>query len=479
MRAEILFSALAKRNACEYNKIMAKLSAREKELFETKPVMRSILILAAPTVIGQLITIAYNLSDTWFIAQTNDTLQVAAVTLVLPLYLMLTVLANLFGVGSGSMIASSLGVEKYEEVKKLSSFAFWITIIVTGLYSLILLFFRDPILFLLGAKEEDILRFASDYVLWTMVIGGIPSVLNVVMAHLVRATGKSLHASVGMTIGALLNIILDPIFIFPFGFGLGCKGAAIATFISNFVAVCYFFVYLIVTRKEGVLSLHPKHFTLRSALAGKAVVIGLPNAAMTFCATFSNVVLNLLVAGYGTSAVAALGIVKKIDLVPAHISQGLAQGVLPLLSYNFSAQNRERVNKAIRYAIIITVSLGAVFFAFYEIFAHQLMNFFIDDTETVEIGTKFIRLHCMAMPLLSILFLYVAIFQSKEKSGRAILVSLFRKGSLDIPLMIAMNAAWPLYGVMLVQPILDFASVILVFLLYYVIPSKGKKLFRT
>ncbi len=455
---------------------MAKLSVRDKELFENKPVLKSILILAAPTIIGQLITIIYNLADTWFIAQTNDTSQVAAVTLVLPIYLMLTVLSGLFGVGSGSMIASALGVEKYDEVKKLSSFAFWITIFATGLYSLILLFFRNPLLVLLGAREEAILSYASDYVLFTTVVGGIPTVLNVVMAHLVRATGKSLHASIGMVLGAILNIILDPFFIFPFGLGLQCKGAAIATCISNSVAVSYFLIYLLINRKKTVLSIHIKYFTLQKALAGKAILIGLPNAAMTFCATFSNVVLNLLVANYGTSAVAALGIVKKIDLVPAHISQGLAQGVLPLLSYNHAAKNKERVNKTVRYALLITLSLGAVFLVFYEIFAHNLMSFFITDGETVEIGTKFIRLHCMAMPLLSILFLYIAIFQSKEKSGRAMLVSLARKGTLDIPLMIVMDMALPLYGIMLVQPMLDFVSVIVVLLLYYYIPSRGERL---
>ncbi|MBO4540301.1 MAG: hypothetical protein J5781_08465, partial [Clostridia bacterium] len=238
----------------------------------------------------------------------------------------------------------------------------------------------------------------------------------------------------------------------------------------------YFLTYLFITRKKNVLSIHVKHFTVKPELAGRAVVIGLPNAAMTFCATFSNVVLNLLVAEYGTSAVAALGIVKKIDLVPAHIAQGLAQGVLPLLSYNYSAKNKDRVNRAVRYSIIITVTLGAVFLVFYEVFAHALMSSFIGDAETVEIGTKFIRLHCMAMPLLSLLFLYVAIFQSKQKSGRAIILSLFRKGTLDIPMMILMDMAWPLYGIMLVQPILDFATVILAFMLYYLITSKGERL---
>lgn len=470
------YNFLAKSFVNEYNKNMNTLSAKDKELFETRPVIQSIFILAAPTIIGQLITIIYNLADTWFIAQTGDTMQVAAVTLVLPIYLMLTVLSNLFGVGSGSMIASALGVEKYADVKKLSSFAFWITIFVTGVYSLLLLFFREPLLVLLGAKDEAILHFAADYVLWTVVIGGVPTVLNVVMAHLVRATGKSLQASVGMAIGALLNIALDPVFIFPFGLGLGCKGAAMATCISNSVAVLFFLTYLFITRKKTVVSIHIKHFTLKKELAGRAVVIGLPNAGMTFFATFSNVVLNLLVTGYGTSAVAALGIVKKIDLVPAHISQGLAQGVLPLLSYNFSAKNRERVHQTVRYALTVTVTLGAIFLVLYEIFAHNLMSFFISDTETIEIGTSFIRLHCMAMPLLSILFLYVAIFQAKQKSGRAVLVSLFRKGSLDIPVMILMNMAWPLYGVILVQPMLDFASVILVLLLYYLIPSHGEKL---
>ena len=454
---------------------MTKLSTRDKELFESRPVFQSIFILAAPTIIGQLITIIYNLADTWFIAQTNVTSQVAAVTLVLPIYLMLTVLSGLFGVGSGSLIASALGRERYDDVKKISSFAFWVTIFATGIYSLILLFFRDPLLSLLGAKDE-VLRYASDYVLWTTVIGGIPTVLNVVMAHLVRATGKSFHASIGMAIGAVLNIVLDPFFIFPIGLGLGSKGAAMATFISNSIAVGYFLIYLLINRKKTVLSIHVKNFTLQKELAGRAVLIGLPNAAMTFFATFSNVVLNLLVSGFGTSAVAALGIVKKIDLVPAHISQGLAQGVLPLLSYNFSAKNRDRVRKTVKCALTVTVTLGAVFLIFYEIFAHSLMSFFIADGETVEIGTKFIRLHCMAMPLLSILFLYVAIFQAKQKSGRAIFVSLFRKGSLDIPVMILMNMAWPLYGVIFVQPMMDFLSVILVLLLYYLIPSRGEKL---
>ncbi len=457
---------------------MTKLSEKDKALFETKPVYQSVLILALPTIIGQLITIVYNLADTWFIAQTGDTTQVAAVTMVLPLYLMLTVLSNLFGVGSGSLISRKLGIEQYDEVKKISSFAFWITVIVTGLYSLILLFTRTPILRLLGSEEGAMLDYSSDYVLWTIVVGGIPTVLSVVLGHLIRAVGKATQASIGMAIGAVLNIILDPIFIFPWGLNMQCAGAALATAISNGVATLYFLIYIGINRKKTVLSFHPKYFTLRKNLAGKAVFIGLPNAAMTFCATLSNVVLNLLISSYGQASIAALGIVKKVDLVPAHIAQGLSQGILPLLSYNHSAKNNVRVKQIIRFSLILTIGLGAVFLIFYEIFAGNLMTFFINDAETIAYGTQFIRLHCMAMPLLSVMFIFIAVFQAKDKSSRAMIVTLFRKGTLDIPFMILMNMAYPLYGIMLVQPILDFVSVLLAVLFYYVIPCKGEKLYR-
>ncbi len=458
---------------------MAKLLDRDIALFETKPIYQSVFILAMPTIIGQLITIVYNLADTWFIAQTNDKTQVAAVTLVLPLYLILTVLSNLFGVGSGSLISRSLGQSKYEDVKKISSFSFWITIFVSILYSVINLIWRDDLLILMGAEEGSTLQFASDYVFWTIVIGGLPTVLNVVFAHLVRATGKSAHASIGMMIGALLNIILDPVFIFPWGLNLQSKGAAIATCISNAVATLYFLILLLSQRKKTVLSINPKYFTLKPQIAGKAVLIGLPNAVMTFCATLSNVVLNLLVSSYTTSAIAALGIVKKIDLVPAHIAQGFAQGILPLLSYNHSAKNHKRVSDTIRFSMIITVSFSLVFLIFYEIFSDKLMAFFIKDAETIAIGTNYIRLHCMAMPLLSLLHIYIAVFQAKDTSNRALILSLFRKGTLDIPLMILFDKIWAVYGIMLVQPILDFLCVVLAILFYYVFPYKGKRISRS
>jgi len=218
----------------------AGLSAQKIELFENTPIPKAVCRLAIPTIISQLISMIYNLADTYFVGQLNDPNQVAAVSLTFPAVMMITALTNFFGIGGSGLFSRCLGTREYDKARNVSSFCFYTSIAVCAIYCIAALIFIDPLLRLLGASSAT-MGFCRKYAIWVVVIGGIPSMLSMLLGNLVRAEGSSRQASVGMSMGGILNIILDPIFILPRGLNLGLAGAAIATVLSNCVSVVYFF----------------------------------------------------------------------------------------------------------------------------------------------------------------------------------------------------------------------------------------------
>lgn len=221
----------------------------EKEkLFTTVPVWRAIISLAVPTVISQLITVIYNMADTFFIGQLGEPNQVAAATLSMPLFIFLTAFANIFGIGGASLISRCLGGGDYERAKRCSSFCIWSAVFVSALYGIIVIMSKGVLLPLLGA-DKDTFSFCSSYVFWTVGIGAVPTVLNTGLANLIRAEGYSKQAGFGVAFGGILNIILDPIFIFIFKMQI--TGAAVATMLSNTAAAIYFFcIHLFYPREK-------------------------------------------------------------------------------------------------------------------------------------------------------------------------------------------------------------------------------------
>ncbi|HWR24315.1 MAG TPA: MATE family efflux transporter [Feifaniaceae bacterium] len=438
---------------------------KETFIFESAPIHKAIATLAIPAIISQLVTMIYNLADTWYVGQLGDTRQMAAVTVAYPLFHGLTAIANMFGIGGGSLISGALGQKDYTQVKKISSFCFWSSIGLTAVAAMVVLFGGSPLLTLLGAGA-DTLPYVRDYILWTFIIGGIPTVLNMCLAHLVRATGASKQAGIGMAMGGILNIILDPLFIFSWGFGFGVKGAAIATCISNFIATCYFMVFIWRRRKENVISIHPKNYLCGKSTVGRVFFIGAPSALLVFLTVISNGVLNSLMSAYTSTAMAALGAVKKIDMVPTAVVQGLATGILPLLAYNYGSGNRKRMKATLKYSLVICVAFTSVCLVILEVFAPSLVRFFINVPETVGLGASFMRLHCIAMPFISLTLVLMAFFQATGQGGKALVLSLIRKGIIDVPLMFLMNALIPMVGLMTVQPMLDFLSAVIAVLMY-------------
>ena len=222
-------------------------NAKKIALFEQMPIPQAIARLAVPTVMSSLVMVIYNLADTFFVGMLNDPVQNAAVALAGPVLLAFNAINNLFGVGSSSMMSRALGQKDYETVYRSSAFGFYCSIIFGFVFSVLCTVFSGPLLSLLGA-DADTSQATSAYMLWTVTFGAMPSILNVVMAYLVRSEGSALHASIGTMSGCFLNIILDPIFILPWGLDMGAEGAGLATFLSNCIACLYFFILLYVKR---------------------------------------------------------------------------------------------------------------------------------------------------------------------------------------------------------------------------------------
>ena len=246
-------------------------------LFEQMPVPKAVMKLAVPTVLSSLVMVFYNLADTYFVGMLNDPIENAGVALAAPVLLSFNAINNLFGVGSSSMMSRALGRKDYDTVYRSSAFGFYCSVISGLLFSLLCTICKNPLLSLLGADAQT--YAATDgYMFWTVTLGAAPSILNVVMAYMVRAEGASLHASLGTMSGCLLNILLDPIFILPWGFNMGAAGAGLATFISNCVACLYFFILLFIKRKTTYVCIRPQMFRVRKTVALGIFGVGIPAA---------------------------------------------------------------------------------------------------------------------------------------------------------------------------------------------------------
>lgn len=404
----------------------------KSELFSSAPVSKAVLSLVVPTVISQLITVVYNMADTFFIGKLNDPAQVAAATISMPVFMFLTGIANLFGIGGSSLISRSLGAGDRERAKHTASFCIWSGIAIAFVYGVLLAVLRPMILPVLGAKSETY-DYVYQYIFWTITVGAVPTVMNSELAHLVRSEGYSKQASFGVAFGGVLNIFLDPLFIF--GFRLEIAGAAIATMLSNAAATIYFAILLYRKRKDTVILPDPQYFTLGGHIPGEVFTVGFPSFLMILMGTVSNTVLNSLLASHSKEAIAGMGIAKKIDMVAYAVAQGMTQGALPLIGYNFSAGNRKRTTAAIKITALYALCLAMAEMIVLLLCAGPVTKSFIDNTETVAYGRTFLRIIALACPATTMNCLIITVFQATGKKTQPLFLSLLRKGGLDVPLM--------------------------------------------
>jgi len=422
------------------------------ELFESKPIHQAIITLVIPTIISQIITVIYNMADTFFIAQLNEPDQVAAATLIMPPFIMLTAIANLFGIGGASLISRSLGQGDRVKAGRAAALSLWSAGAVALIYGLFIYLFR-PVLFPLLGADAATYDYCVSYVFWTIAIGAVPTVISACLAHLVRAEGYARQASLGVALGGILNIVLDPIFIFSLG--LGITGAAIATMLSNVAATGYFLRLLHRNRHQTVIKLSRRYLALGQGLLKEILLVGFPSFLMMLMSIFSNTILNRLVVSYSNQAIAGMGIAKKIDMLAFAMAGGFTQGVMPLIGYNYAAKNFKRMRDAIKTAFIFSLTAAAIITLGLYFGAVSLIRFFIRDGLTISFGQHFLRIICLTSIPIAVTLMIISIFQATGQKLKPMVLSLLRKGGLDVPLMFLMNSVAGVQGIPWATPMAD------------------------
>lgn len=420
------------------------------ELFESMPIPKAVITLSVPSVISSLVMVIYSLADTFFVSMMNDPVQNAAVTLAAPLLLAFNAVNNLFGIGSSSMMSRALGRKDYDTVYRSSAFGFYASLICSLLFSLLYGVLQSPILVMLGANAET-MQATADYLFWTVLLGSAPSILNVVLAYLVRAEGSSLHASIGTMCGCLLNIVLDPIFILPWGLNLGAAGAGCATCLSNTVACLYFFVLLFVKRGKTYVCIKPSMFRPSKQIVKGVCGVGIPASIQNLLNVTGMTILNNFTSAYGSDPVAAMGIAQRVNIVPFQIAMGFSQGIMPLISYNYTSGNIKRMKKTFMFTAKISLGFILAVMLTFVFAAEPIISMFMKNESIVAYGAAFQRGFCFALPFLCIDFLALGVFQSCGMGMKSFIFAVVRKIVLEIPALFVLNWLFPLYGLAYAQ----------------------------
>ncbi len=428
---------------------------QNKDVFQGQSVPRTIARFAIPTILSQLVTLLYNLADTFFVGHTNDPSQVAALTLSFPLFMSLTMVGNLFGIGANSFISRSLGQGDRKRASTASTFAFYGALAGVLVIIAVLSAFMPPILTMIGAVTPETFEATKAYLTWTVLYGGIPTVASLMLGHLIRAEGNTRQASIGMALGGILNIGLDYVFV-PI-LGMGAAGAAIATCISNVIAFLYL-LQVILRTKETVIVLHPSRLRFEFQIAKQVILVGIPAAAIIILGSSANISLTHYMSAYGDVSIAAFGIVQKIGSIAIQITIGLTQGIMPLLGYCFGAGDKERIRSISNCSFLILGTYAALCIVIVITFTKPLVSLFISEPKTMEKAIHFLRIWFFCAPGMCFTSLFSSIFQAMGKWMQSLALSVIRQAGLLIPLLTIMNRFVGEIGLVCAQPIADTVS---------------------
>ena len=440
--------------------------ARE-DIFRSLPVPAALRKMILPTVTSQLIVLIYNMADTFYVGQTNNPCMVAGTSLILPVFNITTCLAGLAGIGGGSLVSRLLGRGDEAEARRVGTFSAYLGVSAAALFSLLLGLFMEPVLYLLGA-DESTYSFARQYTACVIVAGGVPTVLSNVLSNLIRSVGRSREAGVGIILGGVLNIALDPLFMFvllPEGYEV--LGAGVATFLSNCIACCFFLVVVLRMGRGAVITLNPRVGLARRESILAVFAVGVPSAITSFLFDLDYVILDKLMVSYDNLALAAIGIVLKVERFPLNVGLGICQGMMPLVAYNYTSGNRQRLADTIRLARRLGLAVAAVSIVLYESFAAPLTRLFLEDAGTVALAAQFLRARVLAAPLMFLSFFTVYLFQAFGKGHISLFLGVTRWLALNIPMLFLLNALFGMYGLVWSQMAADALNVVLSFVIYF------------
>ena len=418
------------------------------------PVEPLICKMAVPTIISMLITSIYNMADTFFVGKLG-TSATGAVGVIFPLMAFIQAIGFFFGQGSGNYISRQLGAQHREEAERMAATGFFSALGAGLLILLVGLLFQNPLCRLLGATET-IFPFALDY-MRIILIGAPYMTAALVLNNQLRLQGNATYAMVGLVSGGLLNIVLDPLFIF--GFKLGITGAAIATILSQLVS---FFLLLLGVRRSNGIQIRARLFSpsVKRYLALSSG--GVPSLCRQGLASIAVTCLNTAARPFGDAAIAAMSIVTRVTQFASSALIGFGQGFQPVCGFNYGAKRYERVVRGFWFCVKVSTGVLLLLSVLGWIFAPHLITLFrAEDAAVIEIGTRTLRLQCLSFPLLGWVILCNMLLQNIAMTVRASVVAAARQGLFFIPLALILPQICGLFGVQLCQPISDALSFVL------------------
>lgn len=431
----------------------------ENELFEKMPINKAYIKLALPVVFSGVLTLVYNMVDMFFVARTGDTNIVAGVTLCGPVFTLLIAMGDIFGLGGASVISRLFGMKRHEDGKRLSVFCLDGCFIFGVIIAALLLLFQNPILQLLGADAET-MNAASSYYFW-ISLGSPIVILSLAPTNLLRTEGHANAAMIGSVTGSIVNMILDPVFIFALG--MGAAGAAIATVIGN-ICADIFYVWFIFNRSEW-LSMKLNGFHISMKEVKDILSIGIPSSITNIMQSIGVMLLNNFLLPYGNDKIAAYGIVSKITMIVVMIMVGFSFGGQPLYGYLYGAKLKQRMKDCLKYAYKLVVSISLVISVVLAVFAPFMISIFMNDTAMIEAGTPILRAVLLGMPFIGFVMVTTCVFQSCGKPLPALLLSAGRQGIFYAIIIFILSAVTGYTGVIHAQPVSDIFTAIVAFIL--------------
>lgn len=438
------------------------------ELFEKYPIPKAIVTLSTPTVLSQLATFIYGVVDTFFIGMTKDPYQVAAIGLAAPIFLLLMALGNIFGIGGGSYISRTLGKRDYEQVFRISSFSIYTCIGFSLLASSILIIFLPNILHLLGTSEYTY-EPAKGYIFY-LALGSPAICVSLALNSIIRSEGAAKHSMIGIMIGTITNIILDPIMII--NMNMGVKGAAIATVIANILTLSYYVFYL--TKKTSFLTIALKYYSIKKEILKNVFLIGTPVSFNNILMSTSFIILNNVAAPYGDNVIAGISVALRVHSIVVMFFIGMSQGLQPFVAYNYSAKNFKRMNTAIKFTISVGITIALVMATLGLLLAPKLIAIFINDEGVIKYGVLFLRAACTTAIFIPILFSITGTFQATGKAKPAFCMMISRQGFIFLPTLLIANHYFGENGIFWAQPTADCLAAMLAICLYILVYKKER-----
>lgn len=439
------------------------------ELFRNMPVPKAVMKNALPAMAAMLMVLIYNLADTFFIGQTHDDLQVAAVSLATPVFLIFMAVGTVFGIGGTSVISRAMGQGRQDHAKKVCSFCMWGCVAVGAAMSAFFLLFMDEILGWIGATP-DTWDYAKTYLTIVSCCGPFVLIGNC-YSNVIRAEGQSGKAMMGQLIGNLLNVVLDPLLILVFGWDIA--GAAVATVIGNVVGAGYYILYFL--RGGSTLSIRLKDFTIGGGVCSGVLAIGIPASLGSLLMSVSQIIVNALMTDYGDMALAGIGVAMKVTMMTGMVCIGFGQGIQPLLGYCVGAKLWERFKKVMKFSLVFSLALSVVMTGVCYLFTNGIVSAFLTDPAAFDYAVQFSRILLTTSFLFGAFYVLSNALQAMGAATAALIVNLSRQGIIYIPALFILKAALGAAGLAWAQPVADLLSTALVAVLYIYTRKRAEK----